>query len=198
MWDIQNGDSQSVGQRGELRGHIGERGGEKWCQPKLAASLRALGDGTCFLSSRAGLLPRQRSQGKSCCIIFYFFGLTFPSPDPLAEFPEVNCSIGAEHPWSAGEAWGCPSCTVLPWIYPRDAGRKHLPEKISSKLSIIKLSRCIPLPCSIPKIMAGWDSNYVYHGKGAMPGKTGWEKGPRKQRKTLETTKNSWEPRINA
>lgn len=149
--------------------HQGEGRGE--LMPAQAGSiLRVLGDGTRFLSSRTGLVPRQRNQGKSHCIIFYFLGLTFPSPDALAEFPEGKCPIGAEHPRKAGKAWGHPSCTVLPWIYPRDACRKQLPEKLSSL--------CIPLPCSIPKITAGWDSNCAYHGKRASPGKTGWQKGP--------------------
>lgn len=45
----------------------------------------------------------EKSKGKRR-VIFYFLGLTFPSPDPLAEIPEVKGPVGAEHPRRAGKA----------------------------------------------------------------------------------------------
>lgn len=60
------------------------------------------GDGTCSLNSGTRLLPRRISQGESTALFFYyFFDLTFPLPDPLAEFPEVMCLSSTEHPGKA-------------------------------------------------------------------------------------------------
>lgn len=70
------------------------------------------------------MLPKQWDQTsakadklreKHCSLIVLFLWFNIPSPDPPAEFPEVMCLIGAEHPRKVelNAVLAAQPCTIL-------------------------------------------------------------------------------------